>query len=180
MGGLAALLQSKHINQISWKKTLYVFKLNFSCMHQLVNGYLWGKRNIITVIAVKYIPSGELVKKCTNVNAGRILMPRRWGKVTLALVNVAFVGCSEGRSLMSLSEGCNTAGLGSWTRHWCVGTSCCLVPLCGKRFCWREAVGCFQKGDIHCHSALVMGLWGRWCQCWNLSALSASLPVLRL
>lgn len=49
-------------------------------MLQLVNGYLWGERNIITVIAVKYIPSGELVKKRTDVNAGRILMPRRWGQ----------------------------------------------------------------------------------------------------
>lgn len=35
---------------------------------------------MITVIAVKYIRAGELVKKHTNVNASRILMPRRWGQ----------------------------------------------------------------------------------------------------
>lgn len=64
-----------------------------------------------------------------DVNASGILMPRRWGKVTVPPVNVAFDGYSEGESLRALSEGCR--------QH---GTSCCPVPVGGT----SSAVGFFQ------------------------------------
>lgn len=64
-----------------------------------------------------------------GVNASGILMPRRWGKVTLPPVNVAFDGYSEGRSLRTLSNGCRQQGM-----------SCFPVPVSGT----SSAVGFFQ------------------------------------